>query len=128
MNNSNSSERNAADRPIAIAAAIAIGTVAVAVFNVQPMYIGALADHLGFSAGQLGLIAGVEVAGVDLPPELSAGGGHDLFVYNLPALRLRKGERAAVPIFTSTAPYRDVHTWDLHYTRADVATSPSGSG
>ena len=72
--------------------------------------------------------AGVEVAGVDLPPELSAGGGHDLFVYNLPALRLRKGERAAVPIFTSTAPYRDVHTWDLHYTRADVATSPSGSG
>jgi len=63
VNNSSNSERNAADRPIAIAAAIAIGSVAVAVFNLQPMYLGALADHLGFSAGQLGLIAGVEVAG-----------------------------------------------------------------
>ena len=66
VNNSSNSERNAADRPIAIAAAIAIGSVAVAVFNLQPMYLGALADHLGFSAGQLGLIAGVEMAAVRL--------------------------------------------------------------
>ncbi len=69
-----------------------------------------------------------EVSDVDLPPELRASGSQDLFVYSLPALQLRKGERAAVPIFTATAPYRDVHTWDLHLTRSDVATTPSGSG
>lgn len=40
-----------------------LGAVAVAGFNIQPMYLGALADHLGFSAEQLGLIAGGEIAG-----------------------------------------------------------------
>ena len=40
-----------------------LGAVAVAGFNIQPMYLGALADHLGFSAEQLGLIAGAEIAG-----------------------------------------------------------------
>lgn len=63
VNSAANSQRNAADRPVAIAAAIALGSVAVAAFNLQPMYLGALADHLGFTAAQLGLIAGVEVAG-----------------------------------------------------------------
>jgi len=42
---------------------VLLGAVAVAGFNIQPMYLGALADHLGFSAEQLGLIASLEVAG-----------------------------------------------------------------
>ncbi len=63
MNTVANPKPNAADKPIAIAAAIALCSVAVAAFNLQPMYLGALADHLGLSAGQLGLIAGVEVAG-----------------------------------------------------------------
>jgi predicted MFS family arabinose efflux permease len=42
---------------------IVLGAVAVAGFNIQPMYLGALADHLGYSAEQLGVIAGLEVAG-----------------------------------------------------------------
>ena len=36
---------------------------------------------------------------LELPGELSGGGAHDLFVYNLPNLRLKKGDRAAVSIF-----------------------------
>jgi len=54
---------HAADNPLSIIAAIALGTVSVAAFNVQPMYLGALADHLGFDAQSLGLLAGIEVAG-----------------------------------------------------------------
>jgi hypothetical protein len=65
---------------------------------------------------------------VQLPAELTATGAQDLFVYNLPKLTLKKGERMAVPILTAEAPYRDVYTWDLHVTREDIATAPSGSG
>lgn len=65
---------------------------------------------------------------VELPGELAAGGAQDLFIYNLPNLRLRKGDRAAVSIFTAKVPYRDVYTWDLHLTRADIATAPAGQG
>ena len=65
---------------------------------------------------------------VELPGELTASGAQDLFVYNLPNLSLKKGERAAVPILTTEVPYRDVYTWDLHVQRSDIATAPSGSG
>lgn len=68
------------------------------------------------------------VADVDLPDELTAGTAQDLFVYNLPKLTLKKGERAAIPVLTTEVPYRDVYTWDLHVKRADIATAPSGSG
>ena len=65
---------------------------------------------------------------MDLPGELTAGGAQDLFVYSLPNLRLRKGDRAAVSIFKAKVPYRDVYTWDLHLQREDIATAPSGAG
>lgn len=64
---------------------------------------------------------------VDLPEELTAGRAQDLFVYNLPPLHLKKGERCAIPIFQTEVPYRDVYTWDLHIKRNDIATAPSGS-
>lgn len=51
------------DRPASIAAIVFLGAVAVASFNIQPMYLGALADHLDFSPEQLGLIASAEIAG-----------------------------------------------------------------
>ena len=51
------------DRPVSIAAIVLLGAVSVAGFNIQPMYLGALADHLGLSAEQLGAIAGLEIAG-----------------------------------------------------------------
>ena len=53
----------ATDRPSSIAVIVLLGAVAVAGFNIQPMYLGALADHLGLSAEQLGIIAGLEIAG-----------------------------------------------------------------
>ena len=61
MNNNNASIQ--ADRPISIATIAFLGAAAVAGFNIQPMYLGALADHLSFSAEQLGFIAGSEIAG-----------------------------------------------------------------
>lgn len=73
--------------------------------------------------------SGPAAAGLtELPNELTASGAQELFVYNLPAMALKKGERAAVPIFNITAPYRNVYTWDLHIRRDDIATAPSGSG
>jgi len=65
---------------------------------------------------------------VKLPGELTATGAQDLFVYNLPKMKLKKGERAAVHIFTTEVPYRDVYTWDVHLKRQDIETAPSGSG
>ncbi|MFP6668646.1 MAG: hypothetical protein VB876_15110 [Pirellulales bacterium] len=73
--------------------------------------------------------AGIAQGGtVQLPNELTASGSQDLFIYNLPSLTLRKGERAAVPILSTKVPYRDVYTWDLQIKRSDIATAPSGSG
>ena len=73
--------------------------------------------------------SGVQGSGsVDLPNELTAVGKQDLFVYNLPRITLRKGERAAVPIFSTEVPYRDVYTWDVHVLRDDISLAPSGSG
>jgi len=67
-------------------------------------------------------------AAIELPPELTAGGAQELFVYHIDRLTLHKGERAIVPIFTTKAPYRDVYTWDVFVKRNDIATAPSGSG
>lgn len=63
-----------------------------------------------------------------IPSELTSAGAQDLFVYSLPKLSLAKGQRSAVSIFSAEVPYRDVYTWDLHVTRADVDTSPSARG
>jgi hypothetical protein len=68
-----------------------------------------------------------EPAGIALPPELTAAATQELFVYNLPKFRLRKGERAAIPIYNTPAPYQDVYTWDVLVKRSDIATAPSGS-
>jgi hypothetical protein len=67
-------------------------------------------------------------AAIELPPELTAAGAQELFVYHVDRLTLGKGERAIVPIFTAQAPYRDVYTWNVFVKRNDIATAPSGSG
>ncbi|MDA0837038.1 MAG: hypothetical protein O3B01_13460 [Planctomycetota bacterium] len=63
---------------------------------------------------------------MELPNELTAGGAQDLFVYNLPRIDLKKGERAAVHIFESEVEYRDVYTWDLHLKKSDYGVLPNG--
>lgn len=65
---------------------------------------------------------------VNLPGELTATGAQDLFVYKLPKLNLDKGDRSAVSIFTTDAPYKDIYTWDVHVARNDVEAAPSGAG
>ncbi|MBN2476096.1 MAG: hypothetical protein JXB62_15905 [Pirellulales bacterium] len=67
-------------------------------------------------------------ATIQLPSELTAAGTQDLFVYHLPKLDFKKGERTAVQIFTAEVPYRDVYTWDVHCTRRDIEAAPSGAG
>jgi len=54
---------NPADRPASIAIAIGISVAGVAPFIIQPVYLGALADHLHFSSEQLGFVAGSEISG-----------------------------------------------------------------
>ena len=65
---------------------------------------------------------------VNLPGELTAAGAQDLFVYKLPKISLDKGDRSAVPIFTTEAPYKDIYTWDVHVARHDIEAAPSGAG
>ena len=90
------------------------------------------ADDLNELLGQFGaapaFIGGSSSGAVDLPPELTAGSSHDLFVYHLPPMSLAKGHRAAVTVFRAEAPVREVYTWDLHLKRQDIESAPSGSG
>lgn len=66
---------------------------------------------------------------LEIPEELAASAAEELFVYSLPPQRLRRGERAAVPVLTDIrAPYRDIYTWDVQIKQEDIATAPSGSG
>lgn len=48
----------------AVGAAVVFGIVAVAIFPVMPIYLGALVDHLGLTPSQGGYIAGAEVTGM----------------------------------------------------------------
>jgi len=65
---------------------------------------------------------------VRLPSELTASATQELFLYHLPKITLRKGDRAAMKVAEMVAPVRDVYTWDLHLARHDNATAPSGKG
>lgn len=65
--------------------------------------------------------------GIELPDELTTGGAQDLFVYSLPKMELKKGDRASIPIFTGRAPYNNAYTWDLHVTRTRDGAARTGS-
>ena len=52
-------------------------------------------------------------AAINMPEELSGKASQDLFVYKLDSMTLKKGERASVPILTTSVGYRDVYTWDI---------------
>ena len=69
-----------------------------------------------------------ESSNLQVPEELAAAGTQDLFVYNLPKLKIAKSGRAAVHIFTAQVPYHDIYTWDLYIQRKDIAMAPSGKG
>ena len=71
---------------------------------------------------------GAAAGAIELPAELTAASTQDLFVYHLPKQAVRKGQRAAIPIFEAETPYRDVYTWNVHIKRHDIAAAPSGAG
>lgn len=58
--------------------------------------------------------------GPDLPSSLTGEGSQDLFVYTIPKLTLRAGERAAVPILSKEIPFKHLYTWDVHLQRSAV--------
>jgi hypothetical protein len=64
---------------------------------------------------------------LSLPSELTAGGKQDLFIYNVPKVSLKRGGRAALPIFTASVPYRDVYTWRFHVKRKSERASTQGN-
>lgn len=64
---------------------------------------------------------------VELPDDLSTGGSNDLFVYSLPSLTLKKGERAAVPILSTRVDYQDLYTWNVSLGKDDPDELKSSS-
>ena len=62
-----------------------------------------------------------------IPAELAAEGAHDLFVYHLPKLALRAGERAAIPVLQAKVPCRHLYTWDVHLAHAGTEALPNVS-
>lgn len=95
-----------------------------------PMLLNQMRNNFSNSAYGMRSSAGntSATAPIQLPSELSAARSQDLFIYSLPNVTLKKGERMAMKIVEIEAPYRDVYTWDLHLTRHDIATAPSSKG
>ncbi len=60
-----------------------------------------------------------------VPAELAgtAGGAQDLFVYKLPPLTLKVGERAMVPVLSADIPFRHLYTWDVQTQRSGSVAS-----
>ena len=67
-----------------------------------------------------------EGAQAEMPAELTGQSGNDLFVYHLPKMSLKKGERASVPIMRATVAYRDIYTWDIQVKHSETY-APSGA-
>jgi hypothetical protein len=64
---------------------------------------------------------------IELPAELNAKAGNDLFVYELAPMSLKKGERAQVPILRTNVAYRDVYTWDVEVPHTETYLTTEGS-
>jgi hypothetical protein len=59
-----------------------------------------------------------------VPPELAGEGAQDLYIYHIPKLTLRAGERAAIPVIATQVPFRHLYTWDVQLTRSGVESLP----
>ena len=54
------------NHPLALICAVLFSGVAVLVFNVEPVYLGVMSTHLGFTATELGTIVGVEIGAIGM--------------------------------------------------------------
>ena len=68
-------------------------------------------------AGVVSDVRDTGAAALSLAPELSAGGQQDLFVYGAKRLALKKGARATLPLWQSTAAMRHLYTLDIPVVR-----------
>ncbi|UCD58202.1 MAG: hypothetical protein JSV16_03560, partial [Candidatus Hydrogenedentota bacterium] len=59
-----------------------------------------------------------------LPPELAGEESQDLFLYHIPQLTLRAGERAVVPLVSTNIPFRHIYTWNVRLTRSGTEAVP----
>ncbi|MBI5117851.1 hypothetical protein HZA56_15355 [Candidatus Poribacteria bacterium] len=62
-----------------------------------------------------------------LPPELAGKESHDLFLYHIPQLSLRTGERAVIPLIAAEIPVRHIYTWDVRLSRSGAEAVPGAS-
>lgn len=61
----------------------------------------------------------------DLPDELTAAAAQDHFVYSVKSLTLKKGGRATVPLWQTSAPVRHLYTLDVNVVRNGETYSKS---
>ncbi|MFX1476056.1 MAG: hypothetical protein ACFFCO_11355 [Promethearchaeota archaeon] len=59
-----------------------------------------------------------------LPDELGGEGAQDLFLYKIPSIKLRAGERAAIPLVSAEQAFRHIYSWQVHLSRSNVDTLP----
>lgn len=68
----------------------------------------------------------VPASGVpDIPAELGGEKSQDLFIYKVPKISLRPGERAAIPLISTKQSIRHLYTWELRLSRSNVDMLPS---
>jgi hypothetical protein len=60
-----------------------------------------------------------------VPSELAGGESQDLFIFNIPRLSLKMGERAAIPVNSASVPFRHLYTWDVRLRRSGVGSNPA---
>lgn len=59
------------NHPVVLVATILLTTIGVLMPNIQPLYVGAMADQHGFNSEQLGFLAGIEPLGLALSGALA---------------------------------------------------------
>ena len=62
---------------------------------------------------------------IQFPQELDGKAGNDLYVYELPPMTLKQGERAMVPILKASTQYRDIYTWDIDLVHSESYAATS---
>ncbi len=80
------------------------------------------------SAGAVSDVRDTGAAALSMAPELSAGGQQDLFVYGAKHLALKKGARATLPLWQSTAAMRHFYTFDIPVVRDPQSGASYRSG
>jgi hypothetical protein len=93
-----------------------------AMMNTMTQRMGDLRPQTGEAASSPGAQAPA------LPAELTGEQAQDLFVYSIGRFPLREGERAAVPVISTTVPFRHLYTWEVRLTRSGREALPDSAG